>query len=59
VDTLKQVNDMAVWFCEVATAAGVVVNGYYEVRDFPGLCTTLTERLYEQRTSLIILGGKK
>lgn len=59
VEDLKQINDLGEWMARVATSAGVVVDGLYAIRDLPGLCETLTRRLYESRTTLIVLGGKK
>lgn len=59
VEDLKHIDDLGQWFARVATSAGVVVDGLYHIRDLPGLSEMLTRRLYESRTSLVILGGKK
>lgn len=59
VEDLKQIKDLGEWYSRVATAANVLVDGLYRIEDLPGLCNTLTRRLYESRTSLVVLGGKK
>lgn len=59
VEDLKQIKDLGEWFARVATAAGVLVDGMYHIRDLPGLCELLTKRLYESRASLVITGAKK
>lgn len=55
VHDLTQINDLGEWFARVATSANVLVDGMYAIKDLPGLCELLTRRLYESRTSLIVL----
>lgn len=59
VEDLKEIDNTGEWFARVATSANLLVDGLYPIKDLPDLCETLTRRLYESRTTLIVLGGKQ
>lgn len=47
--------DLYVILAEVATYCGIILDGMYTNADMLKLCDVLTRKLYEKRTSIVLL----
>lgn len=53
-DRLRGANDLGSYFATICTYLGIAIDGYFYSTELPQLCQTLSDKLYEKRTSIYV-----